>query len=210
MPTSRSKSKSTPRKDDARQGADLLLDVAQRLFTERGYAHVSMQQIAEEAGMTKGAPYYHFQNKEELFARVSVRILKELKASIDTACESEGSFEQVLNRVILTAVKSTSGNLEQWFADYTRLLSPATMVATVSEGLGTTHLSELLLPDFEKAFAEGIISRATPETATRVFIDLLMMKIKNQAYHTHIGEGGDAWLEQSTRDLIDIFLHGVS
>lgn len=205
-----SKSKSISRKHDARQGSDLLLDVAQRLFTERGYAHVSMQQIAEEAGMTKGAPYYHFQDKEDLFARVSVRILKELKASIDTACEVEGSFEQLLNRVILTAVKSTSGNLEQWFADYTRLLSPATMVATVSEGLGTNHLSELLLPDFEKAFTAGIISRVTPETAARVFIDLLMMKIKNQAYHAHIGEGSDAWLEQSTSELIDIFLHGVS
>lgn len=205
-----SQSKPLLRKQEVLQGSELLLDVAQRLFTERGYAHVSMQQIAEEAGMTKGAPYYHFQNKEELFGRVSVRILKELKASIETACDGEGSFEQLLNRVILTALTSTSGNLEHWFADYTRLLSPTAMLTTACEGLGTDHLSELLLPNFQQAFDEGIISRVSPETAARVFIDLLMMKVKNRAYHQHIEKGSDEDLEQSTRELIDIFLHGVS
>ncbi len=197
-------------KPDSRQGSELLLDVAHRLFTERGYAHVSMQQIAEEAGMTKGAPYYHFQNKEELFARVSVRILRELKATIDTACQSEGSLEERLNHVVLTAMKSTSGNLEQWFADFNRLFSPAAMLATVSEALETNHISELLRPEFEQAYANGVISRIKPEVAARVFVDLLMMKIKNQAYYNHIGEGNDEQLRRSTRELIDIFLHGVS
>jgi AcrR family transcriptional regulator len=43
-----------------------VLDEAQRLFRERGYAATSMEQIAEAADVTKGAIYGHFTSKEDL------------------------------------------------------------------------------------------------------------------------------------------------
>jgi AcrR family transcriptional regulator len=43
-----------------------LLDEARRLFRERGYAAASLEQIAEAAGVTKGAIYGHFSSKEDL------------------------------------------------------------------------------------------------------------------------------------------------
>ena len=43
-----------------------LLDEAERLFRERGYAATSLEQIAEAADVTKGAIYGHFSSKEDL------------------------------------------------------------------------------------------------------------------------------------------------
>ncbi len=43
-----------------------VLDAAQRLFRERGYAATSLEQIAEAADVTKGAIYGHFATKEDL------------------------------------------------------------------------------------------------------------------------------------------------
>jgi AcrR family transcriptional regulator len=43
-----------------------LLDEAQRLFREHGYAATSLEQIAEAADVTKGAIYGHFSSKEDL------------------------------------------------------------------------------------------------------------------------------------------------
>ncbi|HEY2793240.1 MAG TPA: TetR family transcriptional regulator [Micromonosporaceae bacterium] len=43
-----------------------LLEQAQRLFRERGYAATSLEQIAEAAEVTKGAIYGHFASKEDL------------------------------------------------------------------------------------------------------------------------------------------------
>jgi AcrR family transcriptional regulator len=43
-----------------------LLDEAQRLFREHGYAATSLEQIAEAAEVTKGAIYGHFSTKEDL------------------------------------------------------------------------------------------------------------------------------------------------
>jgi AcrR family transcriptional regulator len=43
-----------------------VLDEAERLFRERGYAATSLEQIAEAAEVTKGAIYGHFSSKEDL------------------------------------------------------------------------------------------------------------------------------------------------
>lgn len=43
-----------------------LLDAAQSLFVKQGVAKTTLSNIAKEAGMTRGAVYWHFENKEEL------------------------------------------------------------------------------------------------------------------------------------------------
>src|SRR5215208_1126008 len=47
-------------------GRERLMDAALVLFADRGYDGVAIHEIAEAAGMTRAAPYYHFQNKEDL------------------------------------------------------------------------------------------------------------------------------------------------
>jgi AcrR family transcriptional regulator len=49
---------------------DRLVRTALRLFAERGYAGVSNRQIVEECGCTKGAIYWYFESKEDLFRSV--------------------------------------------------------------------------------------------------------------------------------------------
>jgi AcrR family transcriptional regulator len=48
----------------------LLIDVARRLFGERGYAAVSTEEIVRTAAVTRGALYHHFAGKKELFKAV--------------------------------------------------------------------------------------------------------------------------------------------
>ena len=44
-----------------------LLEAAEKVFARRGMEHASIDEVAEEAGFTKGAFYANFENKEELF-----------------------------------------------------------------------------------------------------------------------------------------------
>lgn len=53
------------------QGAETkkkLFDIAGRLFVERGFSFVSIEDITDEAGLTKGAFYVHFASKDALIS----------------------------------------------------------------------------------------------------------------------------------------------
>ncbi|QQO07981.1 TetR/AcrR family transcriptional regulator [Breznakiella homolactica] len=48
-----------------------ILTAAELLFYQQGYEQTSIQQIAEQAGLTKGAVYHHFDSKEALLQRMA-------------------------------------------------------------------------------------------------------------------------------------------
>ncbi len=54
-------------KEDAEETRRQLLRSALDVFAERGYAATRLSEIAEAAGLTRGAIYWHFKNKEDLF-----------------------------------------------------------------------------------------------------------------------------------------------
>ena len=53
---------------EALQTKQSILAAAQKIFTERGFAKASLSDIAREANVTRGAIYWHFENKSELLA----------------------------------------------------------------------------------------------------------------------------------------------
>lgn len=56
----------------------LILDVAFRLFMEKGYEHTSIQDIIEQlGGLSKGAIYHHFKSKEDILIAVTDRMTEE-------------------------------------------------------------------------------------------------------------------------------------
>lgn len=59
-----------------------LLQVAVRLFNERGYDGTSMDAVAAAAGLTKSSIYHHFPGKEAMLARVLDRAVADLDAAI--------------------------------------------------------------------------------------------------------------------------------
>ncbi|MBT8767968.1 TetR family transcriptional regulator [Pseudomonas boanensis] len=54
-------------KEEAEKTRSAILSAAELLFLEHGVAHTSLEQIARAAGVTRGAVYWHFQNKAHLF-----------------------------------------------------------------------------------------------------------------------------------------------
>ena len=59
-----------------------LLAAARDLFTERGFAATGRDDIAERAGVTRGALYHHFDSKEAVFRAVVLEIEDELVARV--------------------------------------------------------------------------------------------------------------------------------
>ena len=64
-----------------------LLDAAERVFRERGVAHTSLAEVAAAAGVTRGAVYWHFRDKVDLFEALCERVQLPMEAMLASAGE---------------------------------------------------------------------------------------------------------------------------
>src|SRR5580658_8688397 len=62
-----------------------LLVAARELFAEKGFAATGREEIAERAGVTRGALYHHFASKTEVAAAVVAELEDELVARVMAA-----------------------------------------------------------------------------------------------------------------------------
>lgn len=71
-------------KEEALETRNHLLDAAEDVFHRAGYARTTLEAVAEAAGLTRGAIYWHFKNKSDLFSAMCERVrlpMEELAAS---------------------------------------------------------------------------------------------------------------------------------
>lgn len=152
-------------------GRERLMDAAFALFTERGYDGVAIHEIAEAAGMTRAAPYYHFQNKEDLFIEVILREMQRLTARAAAVVRDAPTFRDELVAILETFFASTTTSVGRFIADVKQNLGPASL-----RRFETCHRETMaILQDvFERGHAAGEYSRVSPETAVQIFFSLMV------------------------------------
>ena len=72
-------------KEDAMATRHKLLDSAENLFQAQGVSRTSLQDIARRAGATRGAIYWHFKDKADLFNAMMERVTLPLEACFDAS-----------------------------------------------------------------------------------------------------------------------------
>ncbi len=85
----RAKQLNTPRikqspKLPAKTRRDQMLRAARILFVKRGYRATTTEAIARQAGLTKGALYFHFKSKEEIFGELLRQATDQFAATFDS------------------------------------------------------------------------------------------------------------------------------
>jgi TetR/AcrR family acrAB operon transcriptional repressor len=96
-------------KEEAQVTRDRILDMAEIEFQRRGVSRTSLQHIARAAGLTRGAIYWHFQNKADLFDAMMKRVTLPLEQAIhrsgdpqlaDPVDHIRRSFAEALRRTV--------------------------------------------------------------------------------------------------------------
>ena len=167
-----------PRQDNRRQQ---LLDVAARLFRERGYHVTSMRDIAREVGMLSGSIYYHFPSKEEMLLAVYEEGLRHIAERVDAAVAARDTPWERLEAGCTAHLEAL---LE--LSDYTQV-----MIRVLPPEGGKVAERLLELRDrYEARFRDLIDALALPEPADRRYLRLLLMGGLNWS-HVWYHPGGD-------------------
>jgi TetR/AcrR family transcriptional regulator, cholesterol catabolism regulator len=167
-----------PRQDNRRQQ---LLDVAARLFRERGYHVTSMRDIAREVGMLSGSIYYHFSSKEEMLLAVYEEGLRHIAERVDAAVVGR---QIPWERLEAGCTAHLEALLE--LSDYTQVMI---RVLPPEGGKVAERLLELR-DQYEARFRDFIDALALPEPADRRYLRLLLMGGLNWS-HVWYHAGGD-------------------
>jgi len=76
-------------REEALQTRDQLLDAAEAVFNKKGVSQTTVNDIACAAGMTRGAVYWHFKNKVDLFNAMCDRITLPLESMSEANASDE-------------------------------------------------------------------------------------------------------------------------
>src|ERR1700760_4341861 len=89
---------------------EAIVAAAERLFLERGFGAVSMDELAAAAGVARRTLYNQFASKEEIFREMLRRVSSQLERAFPAGIETQGEVEEVLRliaSIILDLHKNT-------------------------------------------------------------------------------------------------------
>ena len=78
---------------------EAIVEAAERLFLERGFGSVSMDELAEAAGLARRTLYNQFASKEENFREMLLRVSGQLEDAFPPGIETQGDVDDVLRLV---------------------------------------------------------------------------------------------------------------
>ena len=188
-------------------GRDRIIHVARQLFTERGFADVSMQQIADAAGLRKASIYHHFPSKVELFVAVSWLEIDDLHAQTTAALASADALVPQLvavTEVWLQSIKGDRGRMMREFQEHVPHAELMQLECRMEEFLGT------LATAFAQAAARGELRDISPLVAAGYFSDL----VSGAVYRVYVSPSRASEAEVDVHavagELVDCFLFGVA
>jgi AcrR family transcriptional regulator len=91
-----------------------IIEAARKVFTKKGYHDTTMDDIAKEIGVSKGALYSYFKSKEDLLQEISLQNHQTLRDIINTACKSH-DLTQALEEVYTQMTEKYGGNMHTNF-----------------------------------------------------------------------------------------------
>jgi TetR/AcrR family acrAB operon transcriptional repressor len=97
-------------KEEAAATRDSILDAAEKLFVEQGVSRTTLQHIATAAGVTRGAIYWHFDDKGALFNAMMERAILPLEAEMQVLDQVESDDPLVDLRNHMLAVLDRTVN----------------------------------------------------------------------------------------------------
>lgn len=185
------------------EARERVLEVAERLFAQRGYASVTLRDVGKEVGIRHASLYYHVPGgKEELFLEVSRRMFIKHKQGMHNAIEGAGMAvrnqlyavaEWLLSQPPMDLIRMLHSDLpalKPQFAQELSFLAYDTMIAPIEE---TLHA----------AVARGEIDHSNPALIAGGLLGMI------ESLYAVPEEFIETSRKQMAHELIDVMMDGL-
>lgn len=149
---------------------NLILDVAFRLFIEKGYEHTSIQDIIDNlGGLSKGAIYHHFKSKEDILVAVTDRMTSESNHMLAAIRDRSGLsgkeklqtiFRESINRPVQNDIFTVAPNFHN---------NPKLLFSLLHDTIENAA-PNYILPIINQGISDGSIKTDYPEQLAELIL----------------------------------------
>mgnify|MGYP001038722485 CR=1 FL=1 len=149
---------------------NLILEVASRLFIEKGYEHTSIQDIINNlGGLSKGAIYHHFKSKEDILIAVTEKMTEESNQMLAvirdrTDLTGKDKLKMIFKESILRPVQDDIFSAAPDLSDSPRLLF------SIFRETMEQAAPDYIQPIIEQGIADGSIQTDYPAELSQLVI----------------------------------------
>lgn len=184
-------------KDRSESTRGALIQAARNLFVSRSYAEIGTPELVAAAGMTRGALYHHFADKQALFHAVV-----EAESAL-VASEVEQAAPTDLPPVEALIAGSNAYLDAMGVPGRTRLLlldAPAVLGRSETDAIDVRHAGRTLREGLEAGMAAGVLERYPLATLTAAFSAMF----DRAAMAIDAGEDANEWRQTLARLITSI------
>ncbi|MPM08920.1 hypothetical protein SDC9_55236 [bioreactor metagenome] len=153
-----------------------ILDAAEKLFLEKGFAMVSTTQIAKAAGCNQALVHYYFRTKDRLFEAVFAEKLKTFFSVIFQTHDESISFEEKLKKYISAHFDMLMANPKLPFLVINELTTNPERIDSLKEMLGQS-ISYVYGPFQKELDAEIEAGRIRPTTIPDIIYSMVSLNV---------------------------------
>lgn len=189
-------------KEESLNTREALLDAAEALFAEQGVSRTSLQQIAERAGLTRGAVYWHFADKAALFNAMMERTTLPLEEAVRAMDNAPEPPLEVLRRMAHHALERIAHDPRT-----RRVFDIATHKVEYVDELSAVRDRQLRIHGLCQGHIHGCFARAQALGHIRPDIDC---EVAAMTHHAQIDGLIQVWMLAPERfDLVQMGLRSV-
>jgi AcrR family transcriptional regulator len=189
---------------------DIVLAAAERAFTEYGYGGVSVDAIAEKAGVSKRTVYSNFANKQLLYSEVVKKLCANVVPPSITQDMMEASPEKTLLAISVPFLEALYQPSQ--IAFYQTVVADSRQFPDAGRLMfeGPIMRTQKVFDDyFRKQVQRGLMQFANIELAGAQFVALLKVNMHMSLMLNQPTSVPHRRLEEVARASINLFLHGA-
>jgi TetR/AcrR family fatty acid metabolism transcriptional regulator len=179
-----------------------ICDAAMRVVARKGIASVTVQDIADEAGVAKGTIYLYFQSRDEILARTMDAATERLLEKLAAACKDCRAFRDVLEARIRTQLQHFEENRD-FFRIYLAMSEPLGERRLRKHATYQTYLGQL-----ERLLAEAI-ERGEVRGVSVSRLAVAVASVVREIVLHRIIEREPPPLDDDVRFAVDFIMRGI-
>jgi AcrR family transcriptional regulator len=184
-----------------------ILEAGLQLFAEKDFHEVTVDEIAERVGLSKGTLYLYFKNKEDLFFSIVQDKTDLLYERLHAAIECDKSFTDCLKGFVYTFL-----SFFEEYKPYFKIVQSEKIRLSMDEHY---RLHKFGMDAFQMFFdlMIGLIEIGKKQKVVRDIETVVLAKnlrgVLNAFTFHRVFLGSEETVEQETDHVVDLFLHGA-